>query len=79
MVYYLLGSERRLRSKRDLIEKVIEQHMPRMTDDQPIADACNDFWDTQKSDATVEICATEKLETARFKTMIAQYHFLGTI
>ena len=41
--------------------------------------ACNDFWDTQKSDAIVEICATEKRETARFKTMIAQYHFLGTI
>ena len=75
MVYDLLGSERRLRSKRNLIEKVIEQLMPRMTEGQPIADAFNDFWDTKKSDAIVEICATEKLETAAFTTMIAHYHF----
>jgi type I restriction enzyme R subunit len=77
MIYDLLGSERHLRSKRDLIEKFIEQHMPALPADQPITDAFNDFWDAEKSDAIGQICATEKLDPAAFKTMIEQYHFSG--
>ncbi len=77
MVYDLLGSERHLRSKRDLIEKFIEQHMPVLPANQPIAEAFNDFWDAEKSAAIVEICATEQLDPSAFKTMIEQYHFSG--
>lgn len=55
----------------------IEQHMPVMPADQAITDAFNDFWDAEKSDAIVEICATEQLDPSAFKTMIEQYHFSG--
>ena len=77
MVYDLLGSERHLRSKRDLIEKFIEQHMPGMPQGQTVADAFNGFWDEEKSNAIAEICATEKLDPTAFKSMIEQYHFSG--
>ena len=77
MVYDLLGSERHLRSKKDLIEKFIEQHMPMMPTGQAVTDAFNGFWDAEKSKAIAEICATEKLEPAAFKAMIEQYHFSG--
>ncbi|WP_417713742.1 type I restriction endonuclease subunit R [Pseudophaeobacter arcticus] len=77
MVFDLLGSERHLRSKRDLIEKFIEQHMPVMPADQAITDAFNDFWDAEKSDAIVAICTTEKLDPSAFKKMIEKYHFSG--
>lgn len=77
MVYDLLGSERHLRSKRDLIEKFIEQHMASIPTDQTITDAFNSFWDEEKSTAIAEICATEKIDPSAFKAMIEQYHFTG--
>ncbi len=77
MIYDLLGSERHLRSKRDLIEKFIEQNMSAMPEGQTVTDAFNGFWDEEKSKAIADICATEKLDPAAFKTMIEQYHFSG--
>ena len=77
MVQDLLGSERHLRSKRDLIEKFIEEHMTAMTPGQTITDAFSGFWDKEKSNAIADICVTEKLDPAAFKAMIEQYHFTG--
>ena len=77
MVQDLLGSERHLRSKKDLIEKFIEEHMTAMTPGQTVADAFNGFWDKEKSKAIAEICLTEKLDAEAFKGMIEQYHFSG--
>ncbi|CUH65734.1 Type-1 restriction enzyme R protein [Thalassovita gelatinovora] len=77
MVYDLLGSERHLRSKRELIEKFIEQHMSVMTPDQSVAEVFNGFWDEEKSNAIAQICAAENIEPSAFKQMIEQYHFTG--
>lgn len=77
MVRDLLGSERHLRSKRDLIEKFIEQHMAFIPEGQTVEDAFSGFWDREKSKAIIEICETEKLDQAAFKSMIEQYHFSG--
>ncbi len=77
MVQDLLGSERHLRSKRDLIEKFIEEHMTAMTAGQNVTDAFNGFWDQEKSKAIAEICVAEKLDPTAFKAMIEQYHFTG--
>jgi type I restriction enzyme R subunit len=77
MVFDLLGSERHLRSKRDLIEKFIDQHMSVMPRRESVEAAFNEFWDAEKSKAIAEICATEKLDLHAFKSMIEQYHFTG--
>jgi type I restriction enzyme R subunit len=77
MVYDLLGSERHLRSKRELIEKFIEQHMPHMPKGQTVEDAFTGFWDEEKSNAIAEICTAENLDPSAFKAMIEQYHFSG--
>lgn len=77
MVYDLLGSESHLRSKRDLIEKFIEQHMSTIPEGQTIEEAFGGYWDEQKSQAIAQICETEKLDPIAFKTMIEQYHFTG--
>ena len=77
MVQDLLGSERHLRSKRDLIEKFIEEHVTALTPGQTVAEAFNGFWDKEKSKAIAEICLTEKLDPEAFKGMIEQYHFSG--
>ncbi|GAA6187837.1 type I restriction endonuclease subunit R [Litorivita sp. NS0012-18] len=77
MVQDLLGSERHLRSKRELIEKFIEEHMGAMTPGNSVTDEFNGFWDNEKSKAIAEVCATEKLNPEAFKEMIEQYHFSG--
>ncbi len=77
MVYDLLGSERHLRSKRELIEEFIEQHMPHVQQGQSINEAFSSFWDEEKTKAVAEICAAEQIDAAAFKNMIEQYHFTG--
>ncbi|MCK0169575.1 type I restriction endonuclease subunit R [Aliiroseovarius sp. S1123] len=77
MVQDLLGSERHLRSKRELIEKFIEEHMGAMAPGQSVTDAFSGFWDKEKSKAIAEICVTEKLDPEAFKGMIEKYHFSG--
>ena len=77
MIYDLLGSERHLRSKRDLIEKFIEQHMPNVPAGGTVAAAFASFWDEEKINAISDICATEQIEPDAFKSMIEHYHFSG--
>ncbi|MEP3296059.1 MAG: type I restriction endonuclease subunit R [Pseudoruegeria sp.] len=72
-----LGSERHLRSKRELIEKFIEEHMSSIPQGQTVAEAFNGFWDEEKSNAINDICINEKLDPDAFKAMIEQYHFTG--
>ncbi|MEO9863541.1 MAG: type I restriction endonuclease subunit R [Yoonia sp.] len=77
MVYDLLGSERHLRSKRELIEQFIDQHMASIPAGQSVNDAFSGFWDAEKSKAIAAVCETEGLDPAAFKAMIEQYHFSG--
>ena len=73
----LLGSERHLRSKRDLIEKFIEQHMPNLSTGQDVQAAFSDFWNAERLSAIEQVCAVEQIDPAAFRAMIEQYHFSG--
>jgi len=77
MVYDLLGSERHLRSKRELIEKFIEQHMPTISDGQTVSEVFADFWGEERTNAIAELCKVEGIDSTVFKGMIEQYHFSG--
>lgn len=77
MIYDLLGSERHLRSKRDLIEKFIEQHMPMLPKGQTVEEAFTNFWDEEKTKAIEAICDAEQIDAKAFMAMIENYHFSG--
>ena len=77
MIYDLLGSERQLRSKRELIEKFIETHMSKVSNGEKVDAAFVSFWDEEKAKAIEDICETEGMDPAAFKAMIEQYHFSG--
>lgn len=77
MIADLLGSERQVRSKRELIEKFIEQHMPRLGKGQDVQAAFSDFWNAERLAAIEQICAAEQIDPAAFRAMIEQYHFSG--
>lgn len=77
LVADLLGSERQLRSKRELIEKFIELYMPNLGAGQDVQVAFSDFWNAERLSAIEDICAAERIDPVAFKAMIEQYHFSG--
>jgi len=59
LVFDLLGSDVKLRSKRELIEKFMRENIPRIPSGQPVSEAFNEFWTEEKTKAIREIYETE--------------------
>ncbi|MEP1835720.1 MAG: type I restriction endonuclease subunit R, partial [Hyphomonas sp.] len=78
-LYDLLGSERQLRSKRELIEKFIEQHMPNVAGGTTIESAFDSFWSAERTRAKAELCEAEGLRPDAFATLVEEYHFSGKV
>ncbi len=77
VVMDLIGSERQLRSKRELIEKFIEYNMPNRSAGQSVEDAFAEFWNEERSKSLIAICSEEGLDIEAFKQMIESYQFSG--
>ena len=77
LMFDLLGSDVKLRSKRELIERFIKENMPNIPAGQPVSEAFNDFWTEEKTKAIREICETEGLKAEALKSMVEDYHFTG--
>lgn len=73
----LLGTEIQLRSKRDLIERFINDSMPALGKNANIPDEFNAFWDAAKQKAFDNLCKDEDLDPARIHLMIDNYNFTG--
>lgn len=66
-----------LRSKRELIEKFIEQQLPNIDDVGAILDEFEKYWQEQKVLALNKICEEENLYKKQFKNLIDTYIFTG--
>jgi type I restriction enzyme R subunit len=73
----LLGKETQLRSKRELIEKFINDYMQKIPADQDITEVFNDFWADERQQAVESLCDDEKMNIEAVNEMISQYHFSG--
>lgn len=73
----LLNSETQLRSKRDLIQRFINENMPTLSKDADIVAAFRDFWTEEKKQAFEQLCADEHLRPDDIGRLIEQYHFTG--
>lgn len=71
----LLSNEVQLRSKRELIEKFIEEHLPKIENADFISDEFEKYWEDQKVLALKELCEEENLDQAQFKALIDAYIF----
>ena len=69
----LLAGEIELRSKRELIEKFIEEHLPRISDVDDIPDEFEKYWHEQKVLAIGELCEAEHLDQRQFQSLIDAY------
>lgn len=73
----LLGSEVELRSKRELIEKFIAEHLPNITDADQVQDEFARYWEDQRVLALKAICEEEHLDQKQFANLIDAYIFTG--
>ena len=69
----LLAGEINLRSKRELIEKFIEENLPHIEDADAIPDEFEKFWNEQMMLALGKICEEEHLERKQFTSLIDAY------
>jgi type I restriction enzyme, R subunit len=73
----LIGKEVQLRSKRDLIEKFIEERMIAIEPEQTIENVFKDFWNQERVEAVRQLCIEENLKEEAVNQMIANYKFSG--
>jgi len=69
----MLTGDIELRSKRELIEKFINENLPYIEDMDCIQDEFEQFWNDQKVLALHKICGEENLDEKQFKALIDAY------
>lgn len=72
-----IGGDIELRSKRELIEKFIEENLPNIHDADSITEEFEKYWQEQKILALNKLCDDEQLDKEQFKALIEAYIFSG--
>ncbi len=71
----LLAGEVKLRSKRELIAKFIEQNLPYIEDIEDITDEFERFWSEEQQGAFDDLCKEEGLIKDKFQLVLENYLF----
>ena len=71
----LLGSEIKLRSKRELILEFIDSNMPNISDADIIGDEFDEFWTQKQREAFERLCQEEGIKAEDLQQIIADYLF----
>jgi len=75
-IYNLLNTEPNLRSKKELIHKFIQEHLPFITNQNEIANQFDIFWEQEQEKSFQEIITNEKLDPKKTETLIDRYLWL---
>lgn len=73
----MIGGDVELRSKRELIEKFIRDHLPNIEDAELVTDEFEKYWEEQRLLKLKEICEEESLDQQQFRNLIDMYMFTG--
>ncbi len=71
----LLGSEPRLRSKRELIEEFISSYLPKSKSEEETIDTFWQFWKQKQTEAFEALCSEEDLDPDRFNGLLEAFQF----
>ncbi|WP_151807141.1 type I restriction endonuclease subunit R [Acinetobacter bereziniae] len=74
-IHDLIGSDVSLHDKQDLIQKFIDENIPKMINGQSVQEAFAQFWDIEKENAYQQLCETENLKPDVMKTVLDNYEF----
>ncbi len=73
----MMSADVQLRSKRELIEKFIDEHLPKIADSEAVQDEFEKFWQDEKIKALDKLCQEEQLDKEQFNGLIEAYIFSG--
>nr|WP_292960771.1 type I restriction endonuclease subunit R [Muricauda sp. UBA7809] len=71
----ILASETQLRSKKELIEKFIEENLPLITDSELVANEFESFWTVEKKKAILKLAKEENLDYQKLVDLVSNYLF----
>ncbi len=74
-IIHLLNTEVNLRSKRELIEKFIQQNLPLIRDTEDILPAFEQFWNEEQKTHFTQLVSEEHLSAERTEKLIEDYLF----
>ncbi|MBK8079423.1 MAG: type I restriction endonuclease subunit R [Saprospiraceae bacterium] len=74
-IFNLLNSDAQLRSKRELIEKFIQDNLPVLEDTDDIPEAFDKFWNEEQQKAFDQLVKDENLSADRTEKIIEDYLF----
>ena len=69
----LLNNNINLRSKKELIEKFINENLLKIKDDEVIEDEFTKFWEEQKDKAYESLCKDENLDCKKVRKVVDKY------
>ncbi|EPF70369.1 type I restriction endonuclease subunit R [Acinetobacter rudis] len=74
-VQEIISTNHNLYDKQVLIQKFLDENIPRMANGQSVHDAFATFWDVEKEKALGELCQQEALKPEVFKAVLGQYEY----
>lgn len=74
-IFNLLSTEKTLRSKRELIEKFIQENLPEITDVDEIVPAFEQYWSEEQQKAFNQLVNEENLSAEKTEKLIEDYLF----
>lgn len=74
-IFNLLSTETTLRSKRELIEKFIEENLPVIEDSNEVEPAFDQYWSEEQKKAFEKLVAEENLSAEKTEKLIEDYLF----
>lgn len=69
----MLGGEISLHDKKELIQKFIDENIPKLITGESVAHAFSNFWDIEKENAYHELCKSQNLKIDKFESILNDY------
>lgn len=69
----------KLRKKKELIKKFIEENLPKLATGEHVEQALNDFWNSEKAEQIKNIAQAENIPLEKFETLVSEYLYTGRI
>lgn len=71
----LIANDISLHDKQALIQKFIDENLPKLVTGQSVQEAFAQFWDIEKQQAYQHLCKEEQLKPEAFKELLTHYEF----
>lgn len=75
----LVAGEVQLRSKRDLIEKFIEENLPKLKPTDNVISEFEGYWAKHKKEAFEQLCEEEKIKPEQLEKLMQNYQFVNRL